>query len=127
MWPPQSGAAKATRLLKVESGHSGGDRSSDTPEKLSPCRFHHPLASALGQCGIFAALGPAVTLIATLGSPLASLLRHKSKRVGHGAGFTRVHAHPRPFASHDTTEASCGDASEGLEPQKAGPTGHGPC
>src|SRR3954464_13953719 len=33
----------------------------------------------------FAALGPAVPLTATLGSPLASLLTHKSKRVGHEA------------------------------------------
>src|SRR5215207_3255996 len=86
-----------------------------------------PLTSALGQCGIFAALGPAVTLTATLGSPLASLLMHKSKRVGHGAGFTRVRAHPRSFAFRDTTEANCSDASQGLEPQTAGPTSHGPC
>src|SRR5215203_604292 len=127
--------APAIRLKRTVSGHDHRrplkkgvygrgwlELSSSTPR-----RRHHHLASALGQCGIFAALGPAVTLTATLGPLLASLLMHKSKRVGHGAGFTRVRAHPRPFASHDTTEASCSDASQGLELQTAGPTGHGPC
>src|SRR5918994_1135531 len=34
------------------------------------------------------------SMVATLGLRLALILLHKSKRVGHGAGFTGVQRHP---------------------------------
>jgi hypothetical protein len=60
-----------------------------------------------------------------LGLLLASVLKHKSKRVGHGAGFTRVRQHANQRASRHIRDADRSRNHPGPEPRTADHTSPG--